>query len=64
MKRFVALVAAIGLCTAFGLGCKKMTAPAQTEDQPEAQMETTTPPPPPPPPETPEEPAVPEEEAE
>lgn len=60
MKRFVALVAVVGLCTVFGLGCKKMSAPAGMEDKPEAQAETTTPPPPPPPPATPAEPATPE----
>jgi outer membrane biosynthesis protein TonB len=60
MKRFVALVAVVGLCMAFSMGCKKMTAPAETEDQPEAQAETTTPPPPPLPPATPAEPATPE----
>ena len=59
MKRFVALVAVIGLCTAFSMGCKKMAAPTGMEDKPEAQAETTTPPPPPPP-ATPAEPATPE----
>jgi len=63
MKRFIALVAVVGLCTAFSMGCKKMTAPAGApEETPEAAV--TTPPPPPPPPATPATPAEPEKKAE
>gem|GEM_PF-3818736 len=65
MKRFIALVAAIGLCAAFSMGCKKMAAPTDAPgDQPAAAAETTSPPPPPPPPATPATPAEPEKKAE
>lgn len=57
MKRFIALMAVVGLCTAFSMGCKKITGPAETpEETPEAAAVTTPPPPPPAAPATPAEP--------
>lgn len=64
MKRFIALVAAIGLCTALGMGCKKMAAPTDAPEDKPAEAAETTPPPPPPPPATPAEAAEPEKKAE
>jgi hypothetical protein len=49
MKRFVALMIALGFCAAYGLGCTKQAPkeePAKTETE---ATEAMTPPPPPPP---------------